>query len=441
MNEVTKVHLGRQAFTISVAAQKELRAYLDAIAKQVDDTDVVEEVELRMAELLGERGVTGDKVILPADVKYLKDQLGDPKDFKEDDGADKPRAHAGGDKRLFRDPKDGMFAGVAAGLAVYLGLDIWLVRLLFLIATIAWGIGIPIYIVLWLLVPEARTSSERLQMAGKPVTVESLKEVVERADVKGAATRAGDTLSGPAVRARDAVNNVFRLIVKIIGVGMTLVGLSILIGLAFCGTYLLIHGNVVADNLFPIGLKEHLLVYSAGFVAAMAGIFIILFGMAVYRRRWPIRAWLTGVLVGLTLIGVVGGGALAADTVPNVRDRYNSHLHTTVRQLKPFTGVTVSGQNVSVNFDYASTYYVTLKYFDNANAGAVKTNVKNNVLFIDSTNFDWQRVCSRWCIPDTYDMVVTVYSPTQSPVSFTDGSWGSGSFMGPDFYPQPLPKK
>ena len=49
MNEVSKVHLGRQAFTISVAAQKELRAYLDAITKQVDDAEVADEVELRMA--------------------------------------------------------------------------------------------------------------------------------------------------------------------------------------------------------------------------------------------------------------------------------------------------------------------------------------------------------------------------------------------------------
>src|ERR1700729_632294 len=103
MNEVNKVHLGRQAFTISVEAHKELKAYLDAIKKQVGDKSVVDEVELRMAELLAEHGITGEKVILPADVNFLKEQLGNPKDFKEDtdpiDTNDKPADT----KRLFRD--------------------------------------------------------------------------------------------------------------------------------------------------------------------------------------------------------------------------------------------------------------------------------------------------------------------------------------------------
>lgn len=120
---------------------------------------------------------------------------------------------------------------------------------------------------------------------------------------------------------------------------------------------------------------------------------------------------------------------MAADTVPNVRDRYSSHLHTVVRQLKPFDGIDVTGKNVTVNFDYATTYYVSLKYFDNANVGAIKTNVNNGVLLIDSQNFDWQRVCSRWCIPDTYNMVVTVYSPNSPSINFGDGSTGTSRFM------------
>lgn len=421
MNEVTKIHLGRQAFTISVAAQKELRAYLDAIAKQVDDADVTDEVELRMAELLTERGISGDKVILPADIKYLKEQLGDPKDFKEDGDTTKTQAQTTSGRRLFRDTEHGMFAGVSAGLAAYFGVDVWLVRVLFVIATIAWGFGVPVYIVLWLLVPEAKTSSDRLQMAGRPVTVDSLKEIVERADVKSAAQRAGDTLSGPAARVRDVVDTTFRLLVKIIGVAMTLLGLLLLAGLAFCGIYLLIHGNIVADNLFPIGLKEHLLVYLAAFVAVIISIFIILFGMAIFARKWPVRSWITGVLAGLALIGLVGGGALAADTVPNVRDRYNAHVHTVVRPLQPFSSVNIYGKNIAVDFQTASAYSVSLKYFDNANLNNIKTTVSNGVLTVDSKSFNEHRNCNHACIPDTYDVIVTVNSPNPPQPNFPDG--------------------
>src|ERR1700730_4240416 len=112
MNEVTKIHLGRQAFTISVDAHHELKSYLEAITKQVGDKDVVDEIELRMAELLTEHGINANKVILPSDVDFLKTQLGNPKDFKEDgDEAPTPGHKQPDSKRLFRDTDNAMVAG------------------------------------------------------------------------------------------------------------------------------------------------------------------------------------------------------------------------------------------------------------------------------------------------------------------------------------------
>src|SRR5581483_2826615 len=151
MNEVTKIHLGRQSFTISIAAHKQLRGYLDAIEKQVEDKDVIEEVELRMAELLAEHGVKGNKVVLPKDIDFLKEQLGSPKDFMEGGGGAEADATPSEGKKLFRDTEHGMIAGVASGLAAYLGVDVTLVRIIFVFGTILWGTGVLIYILLWLL--------------------------------------------------------------------------------------------------------------------------------------------------------------------------------------------------------------------------------------------------------------------------------------------------
>src|SRR5437899_743338 len=125
MNEVTRIHLGRQPFTISVSAHKELKDYLPEFKKKVAEQDVIDEVEMRMAELLGERRLGVDKAVLDADVDYLKEQLGDPKDFKED-GEDTSRTALNdqGQKRLFRDTDNAMLAGVAAGLASYFGIDV-----------------------------------------------------------------------------------------------------------------------------------------------------------------------------------------------------------------------------------------------------------------------------------------------------------------------------
>jgi phage shock protein PspC (stress-responsive transcriptional regulator) len=310
MNEVTKIHLGRQAFAISADAHKELRDYLDAIRHQVSDEDVVNEIEVRMAELLAERGVSGEQVILLADVKFLKEQLGNPKDFAEEDDGTSPTDNKPSDsKRLYRDTDNAMIAGVAAGLGNYFGVDTLIIRLLFVVATFAGGWGILVYLVLWLLVPEAKTSSDRLQMFGKAVTIENLKGVVERTDLKGAAQRANKSLAAP-------VNSAFSFALKVIGTALVAIGVSMLLSLASAAVYAVLRGNgLVQDNLFPIGFKQHLVVYIAATVAAIIGLFVILLGLAVYRRKWPVHAWITGTLIGLLLIGVaVGGRCCATDT-------------------------------------------------------------------------------------------------------------------------------
>jgi phage shock protein PspC (stress-responsive transcriptional regulator) len=408
MNEVTKIHLGRQAFAISAAAHHELRNYLDAIRRHVNDDEVADEIESRMAELLQERGVQGEQVILPADVVFLKEQLGDPKDFAEDADNEAANDRPTDTKRLFRDTNNAMLAGVAAGLANYFGIDVLIVRLVFVIATFTGGWGILLYIVLWLLVPEAKTSSERLQMAGKPVTIESLKEVVERADVKGAAERANKSLARP-------VNAAFAALLKIIGVCFVTIGLAMLLGLAGSITYALLRGDsMLRNSVFPVGLREHLAVYIGAAIAAIVALFIALSGMAIYQRKWPIRAWITGVLVGLVFAGLAIGGALTADIVPQVRDRYNANIHTTVRTVQPFTSINSNTVNGGVNVEYhtADTYSVSLRYFGHPDLKTIKTTVSNGVLTVDTSNFHWQRDCSdELCIPNSYDLTITVNSP------------------------------
>ncbi|MGH7157416.1 MAG: PspC domain-containing protein [Candidatus Saccharimonadales bacterium] len=409
MNEVTKIHLGRQAFTISVAAHKQLRAYIDAIEKQVQDRDVIDEVELRMAELLTERGITGEKVILVKDVDFLKEQLGNPADFKEEGDEEMPANTSVDGKKLFRDTDNAMIAGVAAGLSKYFGIDAILIRILFVLSALLWGWGILVYIVLWLLVPEAKTSSDRLRMAGKLVTVDSLKEVVERADVKGAARRANNTVAGP-------INAIFGFILKVIGIAFTAAGLAAVFGLIAGETYVLLHnGSFSQDNVFPVGFREHLLLDIGVAVAALISIFIILFGMAIFRRKWPIRTWITGILVGLIFIGAAAGGALAADVVPTVRDRYNANVHTITRPVQPFTSVNAFGDGFDLQYNPSDKYSVSINYYGNPNLSSLKTSVNNGVLTIDSSQFDWHRNCATLCLPDTYNVIVTVNSPNANP--------------------------
>jgi len=404
MNEVTTIHLGRQAYKISVDAHDELRTYIAAIVKKVNDTEVINEVEVRMSELLTERGINANKVVLLSDVEYLKSQLGEPADFIDEEEAPESVPDT---KRLYRDTDNAIIAGVAAGLARFFGIDVLLVRILFIVLVgITLGWGILIYILLWLLVPEAKTSSERLQMAGRPVTVQSLKDVVGQADVKGAARRANGTLV-------NMVNTLFKFILKIVGVVFVAFGLTVLFGLIASVTYYLTRTTSWAQgNVFPIGFRENLLLNIILTSVGLITVFIILFGIAIFRRKWPIKTWITGVLAGLVFIGLAVGVALTADVYPTVHSAYLANTHTTTRALQPFSNLDVDDDApYGINFVTSNKYMVALNYYGHPNLTTFKTTVHKGTLLIDTNNFAWQRDCATLCIPGTYRLNVTIYAP------------------------------
>lgn len=406
MNEVTKVHLGRQAFTISVAAHKELRAYLDAISRQVNDADVADEVELRMAELLTERGITGEKVVLPADVNYLKEQLGSPDDFSDTASASevaKPIDKTA--RRLFRDTDNALVAGVAAGLANYFGLDTTLIRLIFVLLVIfSAGFGIILYLLLWLIIPPAETASEKLQMQGQPVTLEALKHSVSSADVSGAARRFNGALL-------PVINGIFRVCIKVLGVGFILAGLALLALIAIVSVYMELHGGrLFQENLFPIGLREDWLLGLVMVVVATITVFSWLVGIATFKRRWPLRAWLTGLLAGIFLISSAASIALAADAGPRIRDRYEAGLHTTaVKNIQPFSNVQVNG--IDIAYVPSPNYAVNLHYFGHPDLSKIKVHVANGTLYVDATALTAGSHCNMLCLFPRYDLTVQVYAP------------------------------
>lgn len=318
MNEITKIHLGRQAFTIAVDAHKELQDYLRAIKRHMGDTDeAVEEVELRMAELLVERGISGDKVVLSKDIDYLKEQLGKPGDFSDDE-AEAVHEDTTAPKRLYRDTENAMIAGVAAGIGKYLGIDALWVRLVFVVLVFTGGSGILIYVLLWLIVPEAKTPSDRLQMQGKPVTVDALKEVVENADVKGAAGRATKTMG-------KAVNGVLKVLLAIVGVAIVIGAVVMLAVTIAAGIYLLLNGSRVNEAVvFPIGAPEVAALVCILLFTAIIAVFMLAAGLALTRRHWPLPGWAVGALVVLLIATGSAGTALSFDAAPRVSDRVDS---------------------------------------------------------------------------------------------------------------------
>lgn len=184
MKDITRITLASLPYNVEIEAKKELEKYCSAIEKSLDaDAEAMREIEARMTELLAERGVVGEKVISAQDVASLREKLGEPEDFSdgradearhgavESDSEDRPP------KRLMRDMSNRLLGGVCSGIAAYLSTDAVLIRvitiaLLFLTA----GVVVPIYLLMWLIIPPARTAADRLEMAGKPVTLTAIQQ-------------------------------------------------------------------------------------------------------------------------------------------------------------------------------------------------------------------------------------------------------------------------
>ena len=177
MKEITRIHLATLPYNIEVNAKKELEKYLQAIEQSlVADEDAMREIEARIAEIVSERGVVGEKVITIEDLKSIQQQLGDPKDFIDSETPVGSTGQTSVEKRIMRDDSKSVLGGVCAGISAYSGVDVVWIRLIVAILTIITsGAMILVYIIAWIVIPPAKTAAERLQMAGRPVTLEALQ--------------------------------------------------------------------------------------------------------------------------------------------------------------------------------------------------------------------------------------------------------------------------
>lgn len=185
MKEITRIHIAKISYEIEVDAKKTLEAYMKSLEAYSDDEEMINDVEIRMTELLAERGVKKDGVIGKDDVVALKVQLGEPRDFMgEGDIAVGPDEEdtfeADSSRKLYRDTDNAVLGGVLSGIGAFFKINPVWVRLIFILLALAsLGTMVLVYIVLWIAVPPARTAADKLQMSGRPVTLHSIREINE----------------------------------------------------------------------------------------------------------------------------------------------------------------------------------------------------------------------------------------------------------------------
>lgn len=227
MNKTIAIELGGLRFHLQQDAYEALEAYLSAIEEALQSeesaSEIMMDIEGRIAELLHERLAGHREVVDEADVAFIMDAIGDPSDFEDEDAQSDQKAPKPGIRRLFRDPEDAMIGGVAAGLSAYFGIDPVWIRGAFILTLVAGGFAIPVYLVLWLIVPKAETRAERLTMRGRPVNFENLRNTVgQEVDQAGRRVRkwgksAGQTTRRGMASAGKGLSEMFAFLLRGIG--------------------------------------------------------------------------------------------------------------------------------------------------------------------------------------------------------------------------------
>jgi phage shock protein PspC (stress-responsive transcriptional regulator) len=202
MKKTININLGGHPITIDEDAYEMLDNYLSRInryfATSEGREEIVQDIETRIAELF-QRELKGSRIVSAKEVKSVIEIMGVPEDFGEEgatveedaeksesatSSGKKSRQNYGSQprapKRLFRDPSNKVIGGVASGLSAYFGIDdpVWL-RIAFVLLLFTTGVGLVAYIVLWIIVPKAKTASDRLAMRGAPINVDSIANNVE----------------------------------------------------------------------------------------------------------------------------------------------------------------------------------------------------------------------------------------------------------------------
>ncbi len=255
MKKAVQINIGGRYFHIDEDAYLVLNEYLESLKAHFEKEkeagkEIIEDIEQRMTELFESRLKNNRQVISLEDVREVIKVLGkiedfefieEKDDFKEEDEQDTKYTRKE-NRRLYRDPDNSYLGGVAGGLGAYFNIDPLWPRLVFVALVFANGFGVILYFILWVIVPKARTTAQKLQMRGERVTIHNIEKSIsdEYQKVKRNIHKMKD--SEKFHRTQEVFTDIFsaigilfkallKFIIYIIGFAFILAGIFLIVGL------------------------------------------------------------------------------------------------------------------------------------------------------------------------------------------------------------------
>ncbi len=344
MNKTVTINISGVIFHIEEDAFDKLSKYLGTIKSYFKDSDgrdeIMGDIEARIAELLKEKVSDHKQVVLMTDVDHVISVMGKPEDYASEtetaqekkETKEEENAEPGSKKRrrVFRDPDDKVLGGVCSGISNYFDIDpLWL-RLSLIIFTLLGGAGIIIYIILWIVIPKAKTTAEKLEMKGEKVNVNSIKKSVEeemehfkkkgkdfeqeaknvaspenRQKIRSGTDKFLDFLASVGTSFIKVFAKIFAVVIIIVGVSLSIALLTSVFGVSNFGWSNANEWMSVffEDNSqFDLAIIALLLIVGIPFMMLVYGGFRMLLGIQVKNRMIQVISsslWFIGLILGL----------------------------------------------------------------------------------------------------------------------------------------------
>lgn len=327
MNRTIIININGIVFHIEEDAYEVLRSYMIAVKKHfghtADSHEIVGDIENRIAEMFNERIVQGKKeVITMQDVNEVTAQMGSVDDFETEETTasftepSDEMPPISGERKLMRDPDDKVFGGVCSGLGHYFDIEAKWIRLILVLLFVFGGTGFLLYIILWIVMPLAKTRADRMAMRGEAPNLQNFKRSFqeEMGGLRSNFTGAEEGLRKGLQSAGKFIVSAFIVLAKIIGVlfiigacvGLIVLLISVFASFGFLGSttdMAMFPLNVVAPEFRTPMLISALAVAIIPFVALVALVIRILFNKSVMGRYTGftlLAGWL--IAVGFTTV-------------------------------------------------------------------------------------------------------------------------------------------
>lgn len=371
MNKTVNINLAGVFFHVDEDAYGKLQRYLAAIKRSFEgvqgEDEIIADIEARISELFSERIKDERQVISTKELDEVIAIMGQPEDYMVDDdifeddtnaqqssnrsSSKTQQAKRISDRRFFRDTENAYIGGVSSGMAHYMGLDpLWVRVGWVLLIALTWftlGGTALIYLALWVFVPEAQTTADKLAMRGKAVNIDNITEKVKEGFENVADTvknvdydKYGNKVKTGAQGIFGTIGKIimffFKIIAKIVGVLLIITGAAVVISLLIT----LLTGGVVdifTPNLADMpwisndtGLPIWLMLLLVLFAVGIPFFFLFYLGLKILSsnvKSMPLSAKLS--LLGLWLIASITIGVFSVKQAIQYSNLESSKVTTT----------------------------------------------------------------------------------------------------------------